>query len=65
MALVHTTHGLVERERLRVEDVTTEEESGRKTLTQWFMGEELVRQDVYLNLYHGLTMGQEQGNIGG
>jgi hypothetical protein len=58
--LVITTKGLVEREALTVKDVISEEDSARVTATEWYLGEELVRRDVNVNILRGLETPNDQ-----
>lgn len=61
MELVHTTHGLVPRTALKVEDSVYEDEKARYVQTKWYLGDELVRQDAWVNLKQGLTSQAEGG----
>lgn len=61
--LIHTTKGLVERNLLEVKDITTEEENARVTATEWYMGDELVRRDVNVNILRGLSINTDQGEL--
>lgn len=58
--LVTTTKGLVEREALTVKDVISEEDSARVTATEWYLGDELVRRDVNVNILCGLESNNTQ-----
>jgi len=54
MSQVLTTRGLVERSQLRTRDVVQENEQVRVVATEWFLGEELVRRDVWANAFRPL-----------
>lgn len=58
--LIHTTKGLVNRNLLTVTDVVTEEDNARILATEWFMGDELVRRDVNVNVLRGLELNSKQ-----
>lgn len=60
---VHTTKGLIERDRLTVSDVISEEPNARVTATEWFLGDELVRRDVNVNILQGQALCGEQAEI--
>ena len=62
MALVQTTQGLLESDSLTVKDTSTIENDVRVTSTEWFLGEQLVRKDLNLNILCGQSMSgiQEQ-----
>jgi hypothetical protein len=62
---IYTTKGLVEFDQLTVADVVTMEENARVIATEWRLGEELVRRDVYVNMLRQLEMGAEQGGLNG
>lgn len=54
--LVQTTHGLIERDLLEIKDVVVEEDNSRITATEWYLGDELVRRDVNINVLRGLDL---------
>lgn len=58
--LVTTTKGLVAREALTIKDVISEEDSARVTATEWYLGDELVRRDVNVNILCGLESNNTQ-----
>lgn len=60
---VYTTHGIVDGEQLEVRDVVTWENGARVTATEWYMGGELVRRDVNVNILVGHLVGAAQANI--
>lgn len=61
--LVYTNLGLVERDRLTVTDIVTEEDNARVIATEWRMGDELVRRDVSVNILRGLLIGAELQSV--
>lgn len=61
--LIHTTHGLVERNLLTVKDIVAEEDNARVTATEWYLGEELVRRDVNVNILRGQDILGEQNSV--
>ena len=60
---VYTAKGVVNRDALTVKDIITEEGNARVTATEWFMGDELVRRDVNVNILVGQSFDSEQGAI--
>lgn len=62
--LVHTTEGLIEREKLEAKDIITEEDNARVIATEWFLGEKLVRRDVHVSILRGLSLTGEQSQVG-
>lgn len=60
---VYTTKGLVERDQLSVKDVFEEHDNARVHATEWFLGDELVRRDVNVNILRGLSLAGEQESI--
>ena len=60
---VYTIKGVVDRDSLTVKDIITEEGNARTTATEWFMGDELVRRDVHVNILVGQSCDGEQGSI--
>lgn len=63
MSLVHTTKGLIERDRLEVKDITTEGDNDRAIATEWFLDGELVRRDVAVSMLSGVAVFGEQAEI--
>jgi hypothetical protein len=63
MSMVHTTKGLIARERLVASDIVSDEESARVTATEWHLDGELVRRDVHVNILSGQALNSEQGDI--
>ena len=62
--LVHTTHGLIERDQLSTKDIVTEEDNARVIATEWYLGDELVRRDVNVNILRGLSVVGDQAKVG-
>lgn len=60
---VHTTKGLVEREKLVARDIVEEHDNARVVATEWYMGDEMVRRDVHVSVLRGLTLGSQQESI--
>lgn len=58
-----TTKGVLDRSQLTVKDIVTEEGSVRVTATEWYLGDEMVRRDVNVNILCGQTLGTEQGSV--
>ena len=58
--LVHTTHGLIERDLLTAVDIVTEEENARVIATEWFLDDEMVRRDVAVSILSGQAVFGEQ-----
>ena len=65
MSLVQTTRGLIDSGSLVVKDVIEIHENARVVATEWFLGDELVRRDVNVNVLRGVELGSEQNQIGG
>lgn len=61
--LVLTSKGLIEREQLRVVDVVSEEDNARVIATEWYLGDDLVRRDVNVNILRGQSILGEQGEM--
>lgn len=61
--LVQTNIGMIERDSLTVRDVVTDQENARVISTEWFLGEELVRRDVNVNILNGQILTGEQFNM--
>lgn len=47
---VQTAEGLIERAALTVKDIVSEGDNSRVTATEWYLGERLVRRDVWMNV---------------
>lgn len=60
---VYTAKGIIDREQLTVKDIITEEGDARVIATEWFLGDELVRRDVNVNILIGQALNSEQGAI--
>lgn len=61
--LVYTTKGLVPFRELSVKDIVTGTDNSREIATEWRMGEELVRRDVWVSILRGQSIGTEQGSV--
>ena len=51
---VLTTQGLVDIHKLHVHDVVSWSGNTRTTATEWYLEEELVRRDVWINALRGI-----------
>ncbi len=60
MNLVQTTVGLIAEDKLVVKDIITNDTNCRVIATEWFLGEELVRRDVNVNILNGLDLNSIQ-----
>ena len=63
MSMVHTTKGLIERHRLAVTDIVTDEENARVVATEWHLDGELVRRDVAVSILQGQALFGEQAEL--
>lgn len=61
--LVLTKNGLIERDQLVVKDVVEDHDNARVTATEWYLGDELVRRDVHVNILRGLSVAGEQATL--
>lgn len=62
---VSTTKGLVCADALTVKDIVSLQENSRVTATEWYLGTELVRRDVNINVLRGLEDSSvQQNNVG-
>lgn len=50
MSQVYTSKGLIDRNRLTVKDVITEEPNARVVASEWYLDEELVRRDAAVSI---------------
>lgn len=60
---VHTTKGLIDRDKLTVKDIVSEEDNARVVATEWFLGDELVRRDVAVSILRGQAVAGEQAEM--
>jgi len=60
MTMVWTIKGPVPIDSLRVQDIITIEGGFRKIVTQWYLGEELVRQDANANCLMPMDLNAKQ-----
>lgn len=67
MGMVHTTHGLVDRDELVIKDITTEGPNDRTIATEWRLKSdpdgELVRRDVWVSMLVGQAVFGDQAQI--
>lgn len=63
MSLVHTTKGLIERDRLIATDTVRDEDNARVIATEWHLDGELVRRDVAVSILSGHSLAAEQGEF--
>lgn len=64
MNQVHTVKGLIDRDRLEVRDIISDEPNARVIATEWFLGEELVRRDVAVSVLCGQALAGDQAEMG-
>jgi hypothetical protein len=57
---VMTTKGLVNRSSLTMKMEQSEDDRAIYAACEWYLGEELVRRDGWVNLKRGATIGAEQ-----
>jgi len=62
---IPTSEGLIERSDLKVLFDIAENETAFNVTCKWMYEDKLVRQDVWVNLKHGLNALAEQGTVGG
>ena len=62
---VQTTHGLVERSTLTTKDEVREDDATRVTATEWYLNNELVRRDVWVNALRGVECDVEAARMAG
>jgi hypothetical protein len=60
---VYTTKGLIDSSLLRVEDEAEMAGDCRVLKTRWYLGEELVRQDVWASVLAPHEMAAQQGSV--
>lgn len=63
MTMVHTTKGLIERDRLVATDIITEGANDRAIATEWHLDGELVRRDVAVSILSGQAVFGEQAEL--
>jgi len=63
MSQVHTTKGLIDRDRLVARDIVSEEDNARVVATEWHLDGELVRRDVAVSILRGHALCGEQAEI--
>jgi hypothetical protein len=63
MNQVHTIKGLIDRDRLNVKDIISDEPNARVIATEWFLGDELVRRDVAVSILSGQALAGDQAEF--
>lgn len=63
MSKVHTTKGLIDRDRLITKDIITEGPNDRSIATEWYLGGELVKREVWVSILSGQALFGEQAEI--
>lgn len=63
MGMVHTTKGLIARERLIATDIVTEGSNDRSVATEWHLDGELVRRDVAVSILQGQALCGDQAEL--
>lgn len=63
MTQVHTTKGLIDRDRLEVRDTVEEGDNYRSIATEWFLDGELVRRDAAVSILRGHALAGEQAEM--
>lgn len=63
MNQVHTIKGLIDRDRLTVEDIVNEDGNSRAIATEWRLDGELVRRDVHVMILRGHEVGAAQAEM--
>lgn len=61
MSQVMTTEGLLERAQLQARDEVFEDDTSRTLATEWYLGDKLVRRDVWVNVLTPVSMGASNG----
>jgi len=64
MNQVQTTQGLVDRDRLEVKEIVTEEDNSRSIATEWTLDGELVRRDLHIIMLRGQELSGDAANLG-
>lgn len=63
MSKVHTTKGLIARDRLEVKDIISDEPNARVIATEWFLDGEMVRRDVAVSILCGHALAGDQAEF--
>lgn len=63
MSLVYTAVGEIERDRLEIKDVISEDDKCRVSATEWYLDGIMVRRDVNVNVFNGISLEGKQGEI--
>jgi hypothetical protein len=56
MSKVQTTKGLIEHTELTVKDIPGIDGESRVMATEWYLGNEMVRRDVWVNLLRSVEL---------
>lgn len=62
---VFTTRGLIEFNDLCVQDVVELGDNHRKVISQYYLGDDLVRQSVFIDVLRPLEADAAEGKVGG
>ena len=60
---VQTAKGLIDRDKLAVQDIVTDEPNARVIATEWRLDGEIVRRDVWVSILRGQSLSGEQGGM--
>ena len=60
---ISTAKGMIDLSLLTVKDIVVTEDNARIIATEWYLGEELVRRDVNVNILRGLEVFNTQAAI--
>lgn len=64
MNQVHTIKGLIDRDKLTVEEIVTEDDNSRAVATEWrTLDGELVRRDAHVMILSGQALAGAQAEI--
>lgn len=62
--MVFTTKGLIEMDRLTIRDQVEIGDNHRKVVSQYFLGDELVRQSVHIDVLRAIETQADHGKLG-
>jgi hypothetical protein len=65
MSFVITTKGLVSEDQLTTKYIETNEPKIISLAREWYLGEELVRRDVWVTVKEGQSTSNEKGSLNG
>lgn len=63
MAQLDTAKGLIDRSLLSTKDIVTEDENSRAIATEWYLGDELVKREVWVSMFRGVAVFGDQAAI--